>query len=91
MTPAQLISAMRKELEIPEEYTMTQARMVLGVQYELSVRKLDNYAAYVLAQDIDTPFISLLSDGNYGPRKTSVCPSSVLRGREVWRLADFYK
>lgn len=72
VTPAQLISAMRKELEIPEEYTMTQARMVLGVQYELSVRKLDNYAAYVLAQDIDTPFISLLSDGNYAGAKVTL-------------------
>ena len=72
VTPAQLMSAMRKELEIPEEYTMTQARMVLGVQYELSVRKLDNYAAYVLAQDIDTPFISLLSDGNYAGAKVTL-------------------
>ena len=72
VTPAQLMNAMRKELEIPEEYTMTQARMVLGVQYELSVRKLDNYAAYVLAQDIDTPFISLLSDGNYAGAKVTL-------------------
>nr|WP_325211291.1 penicillin-binding transpeptidase domain-containing protein [uncultured Oscillibacter sp.] len=72
VTPAQLIGAMREELNIPEQYTMTQARMVLGVQYELSVRKLDNYAAYVLAQDIDTPFISLLSDGNYAGAKVTL-------------------
>ncbi len=72
VTPAQLIGAMRGELDIPERYTMTQARMVLGVQYELSVRKLDNYAAYVLAQDIDTPFISLLSDGNYAGAKVTL-------------------
>ncbi len=72
VTPAQLISAMRGELNIPEEYTMIQARMVLGVQYELSVRKLDNYAAYVLAYDIDTPFISLLSDGNYTGAKVTL-------------------
>lgn len=72
VTPAQLIGAMREELDIPEDYTMTQARMVLGVQYELSVRKLDNYAAYVLAQDIDTPFISLLSDGNYAGAKVTL-------------------
>ena len=72
VTPAQLIGAMRGELDIPEHYTMTQARMVLGVQYELSVRKLDNYAAYVLAQDIDTPFISLLSDGNYAGAKVTL-------------------
>ena len=72
VTPAQLVNAMRGELDIPEEYTMAQARMVLGVQYELSVRKLDNYAAYVLAQDIDTPFISLLSDGNYAGAKVTL-------------------
>ncbi len=72
VTPAQLMGAMREELDIPENYTMTQARMVLGVQYELSVRKLDNYAAYVLAQDIDTPFISLLSDGNYAGAKVTL-------------------
>lgn len=72
VTPAQLMGAMREELDIPENYTMTQARMVLGVQYELSVRQLDNYAAYVLAQDIDTPFISLLSDGNYAGAKVTL-------------------
>lgn len=72
VTPAQLIGVMRQELNIPENYTMTQARMVLGVQYELSVRKLDNYAAYVLAHDIDTPFISLLSDGNYAGAKVTL-------------------
>lgn len=72
VTPAQLINAMREELDIPKEYTLTQARMVLGVQYELSVRKLDNYAAYVLAHDIDTPFISLLSDGNYAGAKVTL-------------------
>lgn len=72
VTPAQLMGAMREELDIPADYTMTQARMVLGVQYELSVRKLDNYAAYVLAQDIDTPFISLLSDGNYAGAKVTL-------------------
>lgn len=56
------MNEMRRELKIPEDYTQAQARMVLGVQYELSVRKLDNYEAYVLAEDIDTAFISVLSD-----------------------------
>lgn len=72
VTPAQLMGAMREALRIPENYTMAQARMVLGVQYELSVRKLDNYNAYVLAQDIGTPFISLLSDGNYAGAKVTL-------------------
>ena len=72
ITPAKLMTEMRSELDIPEDYTLGQARMVLGVQYELSVRKLDNYAAYVLARDIDTPFISLLSDGNYAGAKVTL-------------------
>ena len=64
ITPNALMNEMRRELKIPEDYTQAQARMVLGVQYELSVRKLDNYEAYVLAEDIDTAFISVLSDAN---------------------------
>ncbi|MCI9331781.1 MAG: penicillin-binding protein A [Oscillibacter sp.] len=72
ITPARLMGAMRKKLGIPEDYSLTQVRMVLGVQYELSIRKLGNYEAYVLAQDIDTPFISLLSDGNYAGAKVTL-------------------
>ena len=72
ITPAKLMDLMRGELNIPEDYTLSQARMELGVQYELSVRKLDNYEAYVLAEDIGTPFISLLSDGNYAGAKVTL-------------------
>lgn len=72
ITPARLMEEMRKELKIPESYTLAQARKVLGVQYELSIRKLDNYEAYVLAKDIDVPFISVLSDGNYAGAKVTL-------------------
>jgi penicillin-binding protein 2 len=72
ITPAKLMDEMRKELDIPEDYTLTQVRMVLGVQYELSFRKLVDYEAYVLAEDIDTPFISVLSDGNYAGAKVTL-------------------
>lgn len=66
ITPASLLSAMRKDLNIPEDYTQEQARLVIGVQYELALRKLnDAYETFVLAQDIDTVFISMLSDGDY--------------------------
>ena len=73
ISPAQLLSTMRKELDIPDSYSQDEARMVLGVQYELTLRKLrDSLEAYVLAEDIDTAFISILSDGNYaGARVTS--------------------
>lgn len=72
ITPSRLMDAMRKELDVPPEYSQEEARMVLGVQYELSLRKLDNYEAYVLAEDIDTPFISVLSDGNYAGAKVTL-------------------
>lgn len=35
------------------------------------MRKLDNYDAYILAEDIDTPFISLLSDGDFAGAKVT--------------------
>jgi len=72
ITPARLMEKMRQDLDIPESYTQAEARMVLGVQYELSIRKLDNYEAYVLAEDIDTAFISLLSDGRYDGAKVTL-------------------
>lgn len=72
ITPTRLMDAMREELDIPESYTQAQARKVLGVQYELSIRKLDNYDAYVLAEDIDTAFISLLSDANCSGAKVTL-------------------
>ncbi len=74
VTPARLMDMMRQKLDIPENYSLADARRVLGVQYELSLRKLDNYDAYVLAEDIDTPFISVLSDGQYAGAKV-ICSS----------------
>lgn len=66
ITPATLLGAMRKDLNIPGDYSQSQARLVIGVQYELALRKLnDAYEAFVLAHDIDTVFISILSDGSY--------------------------
>lgn len=72
IAPSRLMDVMREELGIPEAYTQAQARKVLGVQYELSIRKLDNYDAYVLAEDIDTAFISLLSDANCSGAKVTL-------------------
>ena len=72
ITPVQLMNEMREVLKTPGEYTQAQARLVLGVQYELSLRRLDGYESYLLAQDIDTPFISLLSDGNYTGAKVTL-------------------
>lgn len=68
-----LLEIMRENLDIPDSFSLNEARLVLGVQYELSLRKLpDNtYDAYILANDVDTTFISLLSDGSYKGAKVS--------------------
>lgn len=65
LTPVRLLTMMRQQLEVPTEFSMTESRMVLGVRYELALRKLVNYTDYVLVESIDTEFISLLTDGNY--------------------------
>ena len=57
---------MKEDFALPEGFTDEEARLVLGVQYELTWRRLDDTsAAYVLAEDVDTPFITMLSDGNF--------------------------
>ncbi|MDO4315039.1 MAG: penicillin-binding transpeptidase domain-containing protein [Oscillospiraceae bacterium] len=73
ISTARLLEIMRENLNIPASFTTEEARLVLGVQYELSLRKLpDNtYDAYILANDVDTTFISLLSDGSYKGAKVS--------------------
>ncbi len=71
ITPQKLMAWMRQDMEVPETYTDTQARMVLGVRYELALRSLGTNVAYVLCNDIDTAFISILSDGNYAGAKIS--------------------
>lgn len=71
ITPAQLLAAMRTDFDIPAGYSQSDARLTLGVRYELNLRKLGNYDAYILAQDIDTVFISILSDGNYAGARVS--------------------
>ena len=66
ITPSRLIEVMRGELEVDPALSQNQARLMLGVQYELSLRTINTAMdSYVLAEDIDTSFISMLSDGQY--------------------------
>ena len=72
LTPDKLLSAMRKKCDIPDTFSDVQARLVLGVQYELAVRKLVNTTAYVFAEDVNTQLISVITDGHYaGVRVTT--------------------
>lgn len=71
ITPSKLIAWMREDLKLPESFSQSDARLVLGIQYELSIRKLMNTTAYVMAEDISTAFISLLGDGHYNGAKVT--------------------
>lgn len=67
-----LVQLMGEKMELPDGLTLLDIRKILGVRYELALRKLANYTDYVLVEDIDTAFISKISDGNYaGARITT--------------------
>lgn len=62
---AQLLEFMYPEMDLPHGYTVTEIRHILGVRYELALRKLNDYSDYVFVEDVDTEFISLVTDGNF--------------------------
>lgn len=64
-----MVQRLREKYEIPDSFSLNEARAVIGVQYELSVRQLVNTTAYTMVEDIDTSFISLLNDGDYAGAK----------------------
>lgn len=70
-----LMKTMREFFEIPGDWSESDARAVIGVRYELEVRKIINTTAYVFADDVNTELISLVKDGNY--RGVKVSSSSV--------------
>lgn len=74
--PQTLLDWMREALDIPEEFSDNETRLIAGVKYELRLRKLANYTAYVLVEDVGTELISIISDGNYAGAKIT---SSSLR------------
>ena len=64
-----MVELLRQKYEIPVTFSLNEARAVIGVQYELSVRKLVNTTAYTMVEDVDTTLISLLNDGDYAGAK----------------------
>ena len=62
---------MRLKFGIPEDWTATQARKVLGVRYELALRRANGYTDYVLAEDIGIELISVITDGGYAGARIS--------------------
>ena len=66
VTPAKLFDWMREDMKLSDNYSDSDARLILGVRYELKLRKLGaNNNAYVLAQNVDVAFCSLISDGPF--------------------------
>lgn len=68
ITPEKLTAWMVKKFDIPEEqFSTADLRLILGVRYELYLRRIKDAVStsYVMAEEVDTPFINLLSDGNY--------------------------
>ena len=66
VTPAKLFDWMREDMKLSDNYSDSDARLILGIRYELKLRKLGaNNNAYVLAQNVDVAFCSLISDGQF--------------------------
>ncbi|MBR3569587.1 MAG: penicillin-binding protein A [Oscillibacter sp.] len=66
VTPEVVLDWMAADMEIPEDFSPNDARKALGIRYELKQRqKLGDNSSYILTENIDTPFISMLSDGQY--------------------------
>ena len=69
LSAQRLLGLMREDHELPASLTTDQARQVLGIRYDLRYR---GGGSLTLAEDVDTAFISLVSDGRYaGARITS--------------------
>ena len=60
-----LVTEMRKAYDIPDTWTTQDARDVLGVLYELTIRELVNTTDYVMLRDLDTNLLALMKDGGY--------------------------
>ena len=60
-----LIDMMRKDFGVAENLSYRDARRILGVRYELALRRIGNINDFVLARDFDTRLIAEINDGRY--------------------------
>ena len=63
-----LLELMRADFGVPTDFSRQEARLVLGVLYELRLRKLTANAVtvpYVFAEDLSVELISILNDGAF--------------------------
>ena len=67
-----LMKQMRDHYKIPKSWSDADARSVLGILYELTVRQVVNTTAYTMVEDIDSPMVALINDGGYKGAKVTV-------------------
>ncbi|MDE7244068.1 MAG: penicillin-binding protein A [Oscillospiraceae bacterium] len=63
-----LMTLMREDFGLPEDMSAGDARLVIGVLYELALRSLNENAVtiqYVFAEDVSVELISILTDGQF--------------------------
>ena len=66
LSASMVIDLMREEFGVDEDCTNEQARLVVGVLYELELRRREiTYSSYTFASDISVELISILTDGNF--------------------------
>ncbi len=65
LSAGELMDWMRRHYGIPEDYTPAQARVAVGVRWELELRTLFGIVDYVFASDLDQAMIAALSERCY--------------------------
>ncbi len=66
LTTQTLFSLMREKMGIDPEFSDIEARAVMGVLYEIELRKREiTYSTYTFAEDVSVELISILTDGNF--------------------------
>lgn len=66
LTASMFLSVMREEFGVDPEFSNAEARAVIGVLYELDLRKREvTYSNYTFAEDVSVDLISILTDGNF--------------------------
>ena len=62
MTASDLIVWLKQHYEIPYTVSVAEARLIIGVRYELEIRVLVNISPYVFAGDVPLDFVATVSE-----------------------------
>ena len=64
ITAQLLITTLRENYEIPEDFTDEEARAVIGIRYELDLRNVTNISTYIFIEDVSDEALSALLELN---------------------------